>query len=335
MRRILFLLFLSLILGGRSKAQQDPVLDLQQTMPSEDSWWQFFGDSTLIRLIDKSVANNYNLQNAVKNIQLAKSRWRSQQGHFFPSFSASAQYTPEKSSLGIDHADNYYHIGQAGIEMNWEIDVFGNIRKGAKAQKEYYLASQEDYRGTMVSLASEVAMAYIRLRTYQQQLEVARNNLESQEEILRINEAKLAAGLTSNLTVAQSKGLCNPSRTGSLGLLGSEYTGCPDRRVFGFFTASFTASAPSPPRQPDPYARNPGRTDPAAPGCPLGRTDDGCTGSRSRSNTGRLVAEILSNGRFRVWQRILQTVFQEGEHDVANQPEHQMDDFQRAPDRPG
>ena len=63
MRRILFLLFLSLILGGRSKAQQDPVLDLQQTMPSEDSWWQFFGDSTLIRLIDKSVANNYNLHN--------------------------------------------------------------------------------------------------------------------------------------------------------------------------------------------------------------------------------------------------------------------------------
>ena len=75
-------------------------------------------------------------------------------------------------------------IGQAGIEMNGEIDVFGNIRKGAKAQKEYYLASQ-GLPGTMVSLASEVAMAYIRLRTYQQQLEVARNNLESQEEILR------------------------------------------------------------------------------------------------------------------------------------------------------
>ena len=224
MRRILFLLFLSLILGGRSKAQQDPVLDLQQTMPSEDSWWQFFGDSTLIRLIDKSVANNYNLQNAVKNIQLAKSRWRSQQGHFFPSFSASAQYTPEKSSLGIDHADNYYHIGQAGIEMNWEIDVFGNIRKGAKAQKEYYLASQEDYRGTMVSLASEVAMAYIRLRTYQQQLEVARNNLESQEEILRINEAKLAAGLTSNLTVAQSKGLWLQTKATLPGLEASVYS---------------------------------------------------------------------------------------------------------------
>ena len=130
----------------------------------------------------------------------------------------------EKSSLGIDHADNYYHIGQAGIEMNWEIDVFGNIRKGAKAQKEYYLASQEDYRGTMVSLASEVAMAYIRLRTYQQQLEVARNNLESQEEILRINEAKLAAGLTSNLTVAQSKGLWLQTKATLPGLEASVYS---------------------------------------------------------------------------------------------------------------
>ena len=108
--------------------------------------------------------------------------------------------------------------------MNWEIDVFGNIRKGAKAQKEYYLASQEDYRGTMVSLASEVAMAYIRLRTYQQQLEVARNNLESQEEILRINEAKLAAGLTSNLTVAQSKGLWLQTKATLPGLEASVYS---------------------------------------------------------------------------------------------------------------
>lgn len=254
-----------MILGGRAKARKTGTRSATNE-PSEDSWWQFFGDSTLIRLIDKSVANNYNLQNAVKNIQLAKSRWRSQQGHFFPSFSASAQYTPEKSSLGIDHADNYYHIGQAGIEMNWEIDVFGNIRKGAKAQKEYYLASQEDYRGTMVSLASEVAMAYIRLRTYQQQLEVARNNLESQEEILRINEAKLAAGLTSNLTVAQSKGLWLQTKATLPGLEASVYSevntlAVPDRRVFGFFTASFTASAPSPPRQPI-IMQGTGRTDP-------------------------------------------------------------------------
>lgn len=190
--------------------------------------------------------------------------------------------------------------------MNWEIDVFGNIRKGAKAQKEYYLASQEDYRGTMVSLASEVAMAYIRLRTYQQQLEVARNNLESQEEILRINEAKLAAGLTSNLTVAQSKGLWLQTKATLPGLEASVYS---EVNTLAVLTGEYSDSLrqallqvhPLPQGNPILMQGIPGRTDPAAPGCPLGRTDDGCTGSRSRSNTGRLVAEILPNGRFRVW----------------------------------
>lgn len=224
MRRILFLLFLSLILGGRSKAQQDPVLDLQQTMPSEDSWWQFFGDSTLIRLIDKSVANNYNLQNAVKNIQLAKSRWRSQQGHFFPSFSASAQYTPEKSSLGIDHADNYYHIG-AGRYRN---------ELGNRCVRQYPERSQSPKRilpGFTGGLPGYNGLA--RLRSGDGLYPSAhlpattgscRNNLESQEEILRINEAKLAAGLTSNLTVAQSKGLWLQTKATLPGLEASVYS---------------------------------------------------------------------------------------------------------------
>lgn len=155
--------------------------------------------------------------------------------------------------------------------MNWEIDVFGNIRKGAKAQKEYYLASQEDYRGTMVSLASEVAMAYIRLRTYQQQLEVARNNLESQEEILRINEAKLAAGLTSNLTVAQSKGLWLQTKATLPGLEASVYS---EVNTLAVLTGEYSDSLrqallqvhPLPQGNPILMQGIPGRTDPAAPG---------------------------------------------------------------------
>lgn len=201
----LYLLFTCLL--SQSYAQQDTTLNLQQPLPTNDQWWQLFGDSTLTLLIEKSINNNYNLQNAIVNIEIARSRWQIQKGNFYPSISASAQYAPEKSSLGIDHSELYSHIGQAGLEMNWEIDVFGNIRKNAKTQKENYLASIEDYRGVMLSLAAEVATAYIQLRTYQQQLEVAQRNVKSQEEILEINEAKLKAGLTSNLTVAQSRSL--------------------------------------------------------------------------------------------------------------------------------
>lgn len=224
MKRIIIFCLLSICLFSRLAAQQDTVLNLQQELPSNDLWWQLFGDPTLTLLIDKAVSNNYNLQNAIKNIEIARSRVRLQRANFFPSIVASAQYSPEKSSLGIDQANLYRRVGQAGLEMNWELDVFGNIRKNVKAQKEYFLASQEDYRGVMVSLAAEVATAYIQLRTYQQQLEVAQLNVKSQEEILQINDAKLQVGLASSLVVAQSKSLLLQTKATIPGIQASIYS---------------------------------------------------------------------------------------------------------------
>lgn len=224
MRYLLLLFWLLPFFIQKSHAQSDITVNLDQQLPTNDVWWKMFGDPTLDSLIQKAVANNYNLQNAIKNIELAKSRLRVSRSYFYPTISASAQYAPEKSSLGIDHTEGYHRTGQAGLEMNWEIDVFGSIRKNAKSQKQYYLASQEDYRGVMVSLAAEVAAAYIQLRTYQQQLDVARHNLQSQEEILQLNETKLNIGLASKLTVAQSKGLWLQTKATIPGIESSIYS---------------------------------------------------------------------------------------------------------------
>lgn len=201
------LCLLQLCLLLRATAQEDAVRYLTPPLPSQDTWWQLFGDTTLQRLIGRAIDRNYDLRNALNHIEMARARVRIQRGGLFPAVTASAEYTPGRSSLGIDHSQTYSRTGQAMLRMNWEIDVFGQIRKNIRAQKEYYEASREDYRGMMVALAAEVATAYVRLRAYQQQLEVARHNLRSQEEILRVNEAKFKAGLASRLAVSQSRGL--------------------------------------------------------------------------------------------------------------------------------
>lgn len=224
MKHFIFLFLFYLFISAETFAQQDSTLNLQQQLPTTDGWWQLFGDTTLIHVIDKAIANNYDLQNAIKRIEMARSRWRIQKANYYPSISASTEYTPEKSSLGIDHTELYSRVGQAGLAMNWEIDVFGNIRKNVRAQKENYLASIEDYRGAMVSLAAEVASAYIQLRAYQQQLEVALRNVKSQEEILQINETKLQVGLASSLSVAQSRSLLLQTRATIPGLEASIYS---------------------------------------------------------------------------------------------------------------
>lgn len=255
MKRIVIFCLLSICLLPHLAAQQDTVLNLQQELPSNDLWWQLFGDPTLTQLIDKAVSNNYNLQNAIKNIEIARSRVRLQRANFFPSIVASGQYSPEKSSLGIDQTDFYRRVGQAGLEMNWELDVFGNIRKNVKAQKEYFLASQEDYRGVMVSLAAEVATAYIQLRTYQQQLEVAKLNVKSQEEILQINNAKLNVGLASSLTVAQSKSLLLQTKATIPGIQASIYS---QANTLSVLTGEYSDSLRRVLLQPDSLPKNTG-----------------------------------------------------------------------------
>ncbi len=207
--RYIALFFISSLFTFPLYAQQDSsrLLNLQQQLPTDDLWWQLFGDSTLDSLIPKAVSNNYNLLNAINNIEIAQSRLRIQQSSWYPALSFSASYTPEKNSLGIEHINQRNYTGQASINASWEIDVFGSIRKNVKSQREMYYASQEDYRAVMVSLIAQLSSAYINLRSYQTQLEVARQNLESQKQIVDLTTTRFNTGLASRLDVSQAQSL--------------------------------------------------------------------------------------------------------------------------------
>lgn len=207
MMRRTILIFSCLFLFLKLSAQTENTLYLNQQLPSNDVWWQLFGDSTLDSLIQQAVVNNYDLLNAIDNIELARTRLRIQQSGFYPEVTLSASYTPEKNSQGIEHINDRNYIGQAAVSMKWELDVFGSIRKSAESQRQYFYASQENYRAVMISLIAQVSSAYISLRTYQQQLEVALQNLQSQADVLNINEVRFRTGLTSQLSVAQAKSL--------------------------------------------------------------------------------------------------------------------------------
>lgn len=181
MRNTFFFCLIYMGLLIPAKAQHYTTLNLEQQLPTEDGWWRLFSDPTLDSLIRKATRNNYNLQNTLRNIDIAKKRTRVQQSAWFPELSATASYSPEKNSLGIEHINERNYTGQAQLEMNWEIDVFGSIRKNVKSQKEYYYASKENYRAALVSLTAQLASSYINLRNYQAKWQVARQNLESQK----------------------------------------------------------------------------------------------------------------------------------------------------------
>ena len=217
--RLVFCMFLFLPFGGY--AQQDgkylerPLPDrwqekdmlFQQVLPVDDQWWKVFEDATLDSLIHLAMEQNPSVLMAINRIDQAKAQWRISQSEFYPSLTFNGGWTRQQTSgnLGTGSPQAWTGYYSASVQMSWQLDVFGVIREKAKAQKELYAASKEEYNATMVSLCAEVASAYFNLREVQQELDVLRRNAVSQEAVVKITESRYKTGLVSKLDVAQAK----------------------------------------------------------------------------------------------------------------------------------
>ena len=179
----------------------------QQVLPVNDQWWKVFEDTTLDSLIHLAMEQNPSVLMAINRIDQAKAQWRISQSDFYPSLTFNGGWTRQQTSgnLGTGSPQAWTGYYSASVQMSWQLDVFGVIRQKAKAQKELYAASKEEYNATMVSLCAEVASAYFNLREVQQELDVLRRNAVSQEAVVKITESRYKTGLVSKLDVAQSK----------------------------------------------------------------------------------------------------------------------------------
>ena len=181
---------------------------IYQTLPTDDAWWKTFNDPTLDSLINRAVANNFNVAAAIKRIELARKVIQETRSSYFPTLSASAGWNDAQQSGAISKhkvaatRSSYFSLGAS---MNWEIDVFGRVAANAKAKKAAYNVARADYDAVMVSLCANVATAYMQLRTCQEQLAVANAHIESQEKVVKLTEARYDADLGDMLDVTQAK----------------------------------------------------------------------------------------------------------------------------------
>ena len=186
---------------------QEKDMLFQQVLPVDDQWWKVFEDTTLDSLIHLAMEQNPSVLMAINRIDQAKAQWRISQSDFYPSLTFNGGWTRQQTSgnLGTGSPQTWTGYYSASVQMSWQLDVFGVIREKAKAQKELYAASKEEYNATMVSLCAEVASAYFNLREVQQELDVLRRNAVSQEAVVKITESRYKTGLVSKLDVAQAK----------------------------------------------------------------------------------------------------------------------------------
>jgi NodT family efflux transporter outer membrane factor (OMF) lipoprotein len=88
------------------------------------------------------------------------------------------------------------------LDAAWELDVFGGVRRNVEAAKSDVQAAVEDQRDVLVTLCGEVAINYVELRGYQQEIVISQNNLKAQQHTADLTRQRFNSGLVSALDVA-------------------------------------------------------------------------------------------------------------------------------------
>ena len=98
-----------------------------------------------------------------------------------------------------------YWQSQIGAQATWELDFWGRIRRGIESADASLLATLADYDSTLVTLTADVANTYIALRTAEERIRIARENVDIQEQTLKIVEARFTYGTVTQLDVEQAR----------------------------------------------------------------------------------------------------------------------------------
>lgn len=206
------------------------------TQPTAEitQYWKTFKDPELNSLIDRAVKNNNTFLQAQAVVRQARAQLGVEIGAEFPTLTANASVTREQTSQNLSgslggangtNASGFATVNgvkypvtirsggtprranvfQGTLDAGWEIDVFGGERRAIE-NAEYTLEAQVDARRyALVTLTAEVAGDYVALRGYQLQLKLTKDNVKSEQDTLDLTKSRFAAGLVSDLDVAQAE----------------------------------------------------------------------------------------------------------------------------------
>jgi NodT family efflux transporter outer membrane factor (OMF) lipoprotein len=170
------------------------------------SWWNRFDDPLLGQLVKQALQANTSVLGAQAALRQARALRDVAAAALVPGLNTSG--SAQRSRSGGASSNNF----QAGLDASWELDVFGVRRQAVAAADATVLAGAASLGDVQVSIAGELGLAYVALRSAQARLAIATDNLTSQLETLQITGWRWQAGLVSALEAEQARAAAEQTR---------------------------------------------------------------------------------------------------------------------------
>ena len=219
----LFLLVFAVSACRVGKEFHRPEVELPEKFSQQDAsdtssvadmeWKKFFNDQGLQDLIERGINYNYDLMLAIKRLEIAQQQVKQAKVAQLPEidFFISGQYNhPSKNSLngksansflGKSHIENYLAV----VNLSWEVDVWGKIRRQKEATLANYLQTYEGKKAVQTQLVASIAQGYFNLLMLDKQLQIAKENLVLRDSFLTNTRLLRDAGVVTTLAVQQAE----------------------------------------------------------------------------------------------------------------------------------
>ena len=177
------------------------------------AWWDVFDDPSLQELIRDAFGANRDVQVAVARVFEARAQLGVARAALFPLVDAGASYYYTRPYSQNSFFLESFPPGapvptgndlQASVDLTFELDLWGRLRRATEAARAELLASEDKWRAVLITLVADVARAYFDLLELDRELEIARRTLQTREASLDLQRRRAERGLSTQLDVQRA-----------------------------------------------------------------------------------------------------------------------------------
>jgi NodT family efflux transporter outer membrane factor (OMF) lipoprotein len=183
----------------------------KQAQPRDEiargTWWEIFGDPLLNELVAKVEVSNQSLAASEAQFRQAQAAIDAARAPFFPTLDGNASITKSRSPTGVIGGTTAGRIltqRNVGVTANWELDLWGRIRRGIESAEASAGASAGDLASARLSLQAQLATNYFALRLLDVQKKLLDDTVDAFRKSLELTNNRYNVGVAAKADVVQA-----------------------------------------------------------------------------------------------------------------------------------
>lgn len=187
--------------------EEAPSFRMSGTEAIGEFWWTAFEDTSLDQQVREALEGSLTLTAAWERVRAANALARRESSALYPDLSGTAgvSYRETDSTEGVED----YELG---LEVGYEVDLWGRIDSLVEAEQLRGRAEEEAYHAAALSLSAQVTIAWLQFVEALRQKDLLTQQIETNQKILKILEVRFSSGQIGSADVLRQRQLIESTR---------------------------------------------------------------------------------------------------------------------------